>query len=38
MLSDVAGTLKLLRTQRLKGAWEEIRLRILSRVRTMRGF
>lgn len=31
-LSDVAGTLKLLRTQRLKGTWEEIRLRILSRV------
>jgi ribokinase len=38
MLSDVAGTLKLLRTQRLKGAWEEIRMRILSRVQTMRGF
>jgi ribokinase len=32
MLSDVAGTLKLLRAQRLKGAWEEIRLKILSRV------
>jgi len=31
MLSDVAGTLKLLRTQRLKGTWEEIRLKILSR-------
>ncbi|HEY6270085.1 MAG TPA: carbohydrate kinase family protein [Candidatus Acidoferrum sp.] len=36
VLSDVAGILKLLRTQRLKGAWEEIRLRILSRVQTMR--
>jgi sugar/nucleoside kinase (ribokinase family) len=31
MLSDVAGTLKLLRTRRLKGIWEEIRLQILSR-------
>jgi ribokinase len=33
MLSDVAGTLRLLRTQRLKGTWEKIRLQILSRVR-----
>jgi ribokinase len=31
MLSDVAGTIKLLRTQRLKGTWEEIGLKILSR-------
>jgi ribokinase len=38
MLSDVAGTLKLLRTQRLKGTWEEIRLQILSRVQRVRGF
>jgi ribokinase len=37
-LSDVAGTLKLLRTQRLKGTWEEIRLQILSRVQRVRGF
>jgi len=37
-LSDVAGTLKLLRTQRLKGTWEEIRLQILSRVQKARGF
>lgn len=35
MLSDVAGTLKLLRTQRLKGTWEETRLRILSRVQSL---
>jgi sugar/nucleoside kinase (ribokinase family) len=33
MLSDVAGTLKLLRMQRHKGGWEEIRLKILSRVK-----
>ena len=32
MLSDVAGTLRVLRTQRVKGNWEEIRLQILSRV------
>jgi ribokinase len=38
MLSDVAGTLKLLRTERLKGTWEEIRLQILSRVQKGRGF
>jgi ribokinase len=38
MLSDVAGTLKLLRTQRLKETWEEIRLQILSRVQRVRGF
>lgn len=35
-LSDVPGTLKLLRTQRLKGDWEEIRLKILSRVKKAR--
>jgi ribokinase len=38
MLSDVAGTLKLLVRQRLEGTWEEIRLQILSRVRKVRGF
>jgi ribokinase len=38
MLSDVRGTLKLLRTQRLKGTWEEIRLQILSRVQRVGGF
>jgi len=38
MLSDVAGTLRLLRTQRLKGTWEEMRLQILSRVQRVRGF
>ena len=32
MLSDVTGTLKLLRAQRLKGTWDEIRLQILSRL------
>jgi ribokinase len=37
MLSDVAGTLKVLRTQRLKGTWEEIRLQILSRADRIRG-
>jgi ribokinase len=31
-LSDVRGTLKLLRRHRLKGIWEETRLQILSRV------
>ena len=35
MLSDVAGTLKLLRMQRLKGPWEETRLQILSRVQSL---
>jgi sugar/nucleoside kinase (ribokinase family) len=38
MLSDVAGTLKLLRRQRLKGTWEEVRLQILSRLQKARGF
>jgi ribokinase len=38
MLSDVAGTLKLLRAQRLKGTWEKIRLQVLSRVRRAGGF
>jgi 2-dehydro-3-deoxygluconokinase len=38
MLSDVRGTLKLLRTQRLKGTWEKIRLQVLSRVQRVRGF
>jgi sugar/nucleoside kinase (ribokinase family) len=33
MLSDVAGTLRLLRTQRLRGAWEELRLQIMSEYR-----
>ena len=33
MLSDVAGTVKLLRRQRLRGAWEEIQLQILSRIK-----
>jgi sugar/nucleoside kinase (ribokinase family) len=37
MLSDVAGTLRLLRTQRFKGAWEDMRLQILSRVKKARG-
>jgi len=37
MLSDIAGTLKVLRTQRLKGTWEEIRLQILSRADRIRG-
>jgi ribokinase len=37
MLSDVAGTLKVLRTQRLKGTWEKIRLQVLSRVQSVRG-
>ena len=37
MLSYVAGTLRLLRTQRLKGAWEDTRLQILSRVKKARG-
>jgi ribokinase len=36
-LSNVAATLKLLRTQRLKGIWEEIRLQILSRASRARG-
>jgi len=37
-LSDVAGTLRLLRKQGKRGIWERIRLQILSRVQTMRGF
>jgi ribokinase len=37
-LSDVAGTLRLLRQRGERGTWEKIRLRILSRVQTMRGF
>jgi ribokinase len=35
-LSDVAGTLRLLRKRGQRGTWEKIRLQILSRVRTMR--
>jgi ribokinase len=38
ILTEVAGTLKLLQTQRLKGTWEGIRLQILSRVQKARGF
>jgi ribokinase len=38
MLSDVAGTLELLRTQRFEGTWEEIRLQIVSRVQRARRF
>jgi ribokinase len=37
MLSDVAGTLKVLRMQRLTGTWEEVRLQILSRVERIGG-
>jgi len=37
-LSDVAGTLRLLRKRGKSGTWEKIRLQILSRVQTMRGF
>jgi sugar/nucleoside kinase (ribokinase family) len=37
MLSDVARTLKLLRTRHLKGIWEEIRLQTLSRVQEVLG-
>lgn len=37
MLSDIAGTLKVLRTRQLKGTWEEIRLKILSRADRTRG-
>jgi len=37
-LSDVAGTLRLLRKRGEKGTWEKIRSQILSRVQTMRGF
>jgi ribokinase len=36
-LSDVAGTLRLLRKRSERGRWEKIRLQILSRVRTIRG-
>jgi ribokinase len=38
ILTEVAGVLKLLQTQRLKGTWEGIRLQILSRVQRVRGF
>ncbi len=38
ILSDVAATRKLLRTQRLKGTWEGIRLQILSRIQKARSF
>lgn len=38
MLSDVAGTLRVLQTQGMKGIWEEIRLQILSRVERLRVF
>jgi ribokinase len=37
-LSDVAGTLRLLRKRGKRGTWEKIRLQILSRVQTMGGF
>jgi sugar/nucleoside kinase (ribokinase family) len=37
-LSDVAGSLRLLRKRGKRGTWEKIRLQILSRVQTMRGF
>jgi len=37
-LSDVAGTLRLLRKRGKRGTWEKIRLQILSRVQTMRDF
>ena len=37
-LSDVAGTLRVLRKRGKRGTWEKVRLQILSRVRTMRGF
>jgi ribokinase len=37
-LSDIAGTLRLLRKRSKRGTWEKIRLQILSRVQTMRGF
>jgi ribokinase len=37
-LSDVAETLRLLRKPGKRGTWEKIRLQILSRVQTMRGF
>jgi ribokinase len=37
-LSDVAGTLRVLRKRGKRGTWEKIRLQILSRVGTMRGF
>jgi ribokinase len=38
MLSDVAGTLRLLRKRGKRGTWEKIRLQILSRVQRVRGF
>ena len=37
-LSDVAGTLRLLRKTGKTGTWEKTRLQVLRRVRTMRGF
>src|SRR5216683_3954342 len=37
-LSDIAGTLRLLRGRNKRGTWAKIRLQILSRVQTMRGF
>jgi ribokinase len=37
-LSDVAGTLRLLRKRGKRGTWEKIRLQILSHVQTMRDF
>jgi len=37
-LSDIAGTLRLLRGRSKRGTWAKIRLQILSRVQTMRGF
>lgn len=37
-LSDVSLITRLLRSQRLKKPWEEIRLQLLSRLRTMSGF
>lgn len=37
-LSDVAGTLRLLRKRGKTGTWEKIRLRILRRVQTVSGF
>src|SRR5882757_4302422 len=37
-LSDIAGTLRLLRKRSKRGTWEKIRLQILSRVQEMRRF
>lgn len=36
-LSDVAGTLRLLRKRGKRETWEKVRLKVLSRVRTIRG-